>query len=225
MARIAPFAALRYDTNKAGKLDNLVTQPYDKIGKDLAADYYKRSPQNICRVIRSEEAFTAATFHKWVEEGVLKQDDKPAFYIYYQTFKRGDETITRKGFIASVKLEEDHVRAHERTLAGPKADRLRLTRALECNDELIFMLYSDPEHKTIKIMDSVANSSNPICEAKDDFGEIHKVWALRDEDLIEKLQKLLEPDDLFIADGHHRYETACNFKNECLKAGWKTIIA
>jgi uncharacterized protein (DUF1015 family) len=231
MARIAPFAALRYDTNKAGKLDDLVAQPYDKIGKDLQQKYYKRSPHNVCRLIRSEEAFidpattypqAAKNLREWIQQGILKQDEQPVYYIYYQIFKRGDEEMTRKGFIASVELEEDHVRAHERTLAGPKADRLRLLHALECNDELIFMLYSDPKHESVQIMDEVAESTAPLMVCKDDFGETHKIWALRDLDKIDKLEALLKPSDLFIADGHHRYETAVNFKNDCLKAGWKS---
>lgn len=231
MARIAPFAALRYNAAKAGKLDDLVTQPYDKIGKDLQEKYYARSQYNICRIIRSAEAFTnpetpypeaAKAFQEWKAQGILTRDEQPAYYIYYQTFKRGDETITRKGFIASVELEEDHVRAHERTLAGPKADRLRLLHALETNDELIFMLYSDPKQESVKLMDEIADAQKPLLECKDDFGEIHRVWALRDLDAIDKLETLLKPCDLFIADGHHRYETAVNFKNDCLQAGWKS---
>lgn len=163
MAKIAPFAALRYDPAVAGDLNKLVTQPYDKIDAKLQDEYYSRDPHNICRVILSTEtrqnpespySEAAKTFREWIAKGVLKEDQTPAIYMYYQMFGFGGKTYTRKGFIASVQLEEKGVRAHEHTLAGPKADRLRLLRALETNDENIFLLFSDAPGQAVKIMDA-----------------------------------------------------------------------
>lgn len=230
MAKIAPFAALRYDTAVAGDINKLVSQPYDKIDRALQINYYERDPHNIVRIILSDECVkdketpypgAAKTLNGWVEKGILKTDPQPAIYVYYQTFKFRGQTYTRKGFIASVELEEKGVRAHEHTLAGPKADRLRLLRATETNDENIFMLFSDPQHEAVKIMDSAIAGKKPLIEAVDDYGETHKVWAITDPGTIQKLQALVAPRELFIADGHHRFETAVNYKNECLSKGWK----
>ncbi|HEY3295588.1 MAG TPA: DUF1015 domain-containing protein [bacterium] len=230
MAKIAPFVALRYDQSAAGDINKLVTQPYDKIDRALQVKYYERHPYNIVRVILSDESVAdketpypgaGKTLREWVDKGLLKNDAQPAIYVYYQTFKFRGQTYTRKGFIASVELEEKGVRAHEHTLAGPKADRLRLLRATETNDENIFMLFSDPQNESVKIMDAAIAGQKPLIEAVDDFGETHKVWAITDPATVAKLQALVAPKELFIADGHHRFETAVNYKNECLAKGWK----
>ncbi len=232
MASIHPFRGLTYSPAFAAKLDKLVTQPYDKIDRALQEKYYARDPHNVIRVIKSDETVTnpespypgaAATLKQWIADGTLVEAKGPAFYLYYQTFTFLNKTYVRKGFMASVALEEEHVKSHEHTLAGPKADRLRLLRALETNDELIFMLYSDPNGESVKLMDSVANSHKPALECRDDFGELHQVWIADDPEFVAKMQKLVAPCDLFIADGHHRYETACNYKREALEKGWKPV--
>jgi uncharacterized protein (DUF1015 family) len=232
MARVAPFAGLRYDTAVAGDIVKLVTQPYDKIDKVLQADYYGRSPNNVVRIILSDEACrhpetpyprAAVMLRTWVENGVLKEDPQPAIYVYYQVFGYDGKTYTRKGFVASVKLEEKGVRAHEHTLAGPKADRLRLLRAIETNDENIFMLFSDPQSQAVKIMDAAVAGKPPVIEVQDDYGETHKVWAVTDPKAIKALQDLLAARELFIADGHHRFETAVNYQSECLAKGWQPV--
>jgi uncharacterized protein (DUF1015 family) len=232
MAKIAPFAGLRYDPAAAGDLTKIVTQPYDKIDKVLQADYYSRSLYNVVRIILSDEANrhpettyseAAEALRLWVDKGILKADSEPAIYAYYQVFTFRGQAYTRKGFVASVQLEEKGVRAHEHTLAGPKADRLRLLRALETNDENIFLLFSDAAGQAVKIMDAAISGKPPLIEVKDDFGETHKVWALRDPKTVKALQDLVAARELFIADGHHRFETAVNYKNECLQKGWKPV--
>jgi uncharacterized protein (DUF1015 family) len=232
MAKIAPFAGLRYDLAVAGDINQLVAQPYDKIDKVLQANYYSRSLNNVVRVIFSDEANrhpetpypqAAVTLRTWLEHGVLKEDPQPAIYAYYQIFSYGGKTHTRKGFVASVELEEKGVRAHEHTLAGPKADRLRLLRAIETNDENIFLLFSDAAGEAVKIMDAAVASQPPVIECKDDFGETHKLWAITDPQAIKALQNLVAARELFIADGHHRFETAVNYKNESLAKGWKPV--
>lgn len=232
MAKIAPFAGLRYDTAVAGDINKLVTQPYDKIDKVLQANYYGRHPNNVVRIILNDEANrvpespypeAGETLRSWIKQGILKEDSDPAIYVYYQIFAYGGKTYTRKGFIASVELEEKGVRAHEHTLAGPKADRLRLLRATETNDENIFMLFSDAEGAAVKIMDAAIAGKAPVVECKDDYGETHKVWAVTDPKAIAALQALVAARELFIADGHHRFETAVNYKNEALQKGWKPV--
>lgn len=232
MARIHPFRGLTYSPALSAKLDKLVTQPYDKIDRPLQEKYYERDPHNVIRIIKSDETVAnpespypgaAATLKQWIADGTLVEAKGPAFYLYYQTFTFLNKKYVRKGFMASVALEEEHVKSHEHTLAGPKADRLRLLHALETNDELIFMLYTDPNGETVKLMDSVATTHKPALECRDDFGELHQVWVADDPAFVAKMQKLLEPCDLFIADGHHRYETACNYKREALAKGWKSV--
>ncbi len=236
MAIIAPFKALRYNPAKAGDLTPLVTQPYDKIEGELQTEYYRRHPLNVVRIIRSAESTAdpethypqaAATFQKWMEEGILIEDAAPAIYVYYQEFRTptgsAGGTVIRKGFVTSVKLEDKGVRAHEHTLAGPKADRLRLLKAIETSDELTFMLYSDAQHETAKVMDAAIANLNPIIEVQDDYGETHRVWAVTDSAVILKLQNFLQSRELLIADGHHRYETAMNFKKYCEGKGLKPV--
>ncbi|MDD5087313.1 MAG: DUF1015 domain-containing protein [bacterium] len=232
MAKIAPFRALRYDPKVAGDINQLVTQPYDKIDRKLQQEYYARHAHNIVRIIFNEEAVAdkespypnaAKTFREWTQKGILKQDDAPAVYVYYQIFQYQGKTFTRKGFIASVELEAQKVRAHEHTLAGPKADRLRLLRALETNDENIFLLFSDPANAAVKVMDEAISGQPPLIECKDDYGETHKVWAIRNPKAVAALQNLVAARELFIADGHHRFETAVNYLNEGLAKGWKPV--
>lgn len=230
MANIAPFRAYRFDTSVVGDLTPIVTQPYDKIGPELRDDYYARNPCNIARVIKSKEQAADSTtdypeagkiFRKWLSDGVLQPDAEPGIYPYYQIFKVGDREFTRKGFVALIALEEGQVRAHEKTLAGPKADRLRLLRQIEANDELIFMLFSDAENRAVEMMDSAIAESTPLIDVKDDFGETHRVWRITDSKIHNELTKLLADRELLIADGHHRYETAQNFKRLCEQEGWK----
>ncbi len=232
MAKIAPFTALRYDPAVAGDINQLVTQPYDKIDRALQAEYYARHPHNVVRIIFNDEANAdketpypnaAKTYRQWIKEGVLKADSAPAIYVYYQIFNYQGKTFTRKGFIASVELEAQKVKAHEHTLAGPKADRLRLLRAIETNDENIFLLFSDTVGDAVKVMDNAIAGQPPIIECKDDMGETHKVWAVRDPKAIAALQNIVAARELFIADGHHRFETAVNYLNESLAKGWKPV--
>jgi uncharacterized protein (DUF1015 family) len=232
MARIAPFRAHRFDPSIVGDLTPIVTQPYDKIGPALQDEYYARSPYNIARIIKSKEQIADPTtnyaeagrlFRKWLSDGIIRPDPEPGVYPYYQFFTAEGRDHTRKGFVASVALEEGQVRAHERTLAGPKADRLRLLQQIEANDELIFMLFSDAEHRAVEIMDDAIADASPIIEVKDDFGEMHRVWRIAQPEICSELTDLLADRELLIADGHHRFETALNFKRQCAERGWKPV--
>lgn len=232
MARIAPFRAHRFDPSIVGDLTPIVTQPYDKIGPPLQDEYYARSPYNIARIIKSKEQIGKPTtdyseagrlFRKWLSDGIIRPDPEPGVYPYYQVFKAEGREHTRKGFVALVALEEGQVRAHERTLAGPKADRLRLLQQIEANDELIFMLFSDAEHRAVEIMDHAIADMSPIIEVKDDFGETHRVWRIAQPEIYDELTDLLTDRELLIADGHHRFETALNFKRQCAEKGWKPV--
>ena len=231
MAKVYPFRGVRYNLDVVGDLSKVVTQPYDRIGPKEEEEYRRRSPYNIVRVIggkvppadEAEYARRAETFRKWLAEGVLVRDPEPALYAYYQEFEWEGEVHTRKGVVALLDLKESSVKAHEKTLKGPKEDRLRLLRATEANFGHIFMLYQDPSRRASGAVDEEVAGRAPEMEARDDFGNRHMVWRITDEEAIRTVQEVLAALPLFIADGHHRFETAVTFMQECFERGWKPV--
>lgn len=230
MAGVLPFRAWRYDPARVGALSKVVTQPYDKISPALQEDYYAASPYNICRVILGRKtgddadrnAYTRAAqdLDAWMKTGVLAQDAEAALYPYIQAYTTPDgRCLTRKAFIGAGVLEPlgRGVRAHEKTLEGPKADRLDLLRALGASCELIFVLYDDPEGKVNRILDE-AVAGEPR-EATDEDGNAHRLWALTDPGRIRAVQAHMAATSLLIADGHHRYETALTYQKEQREKG------
>jgi len=230
VAQIIPFRGIHYNPDKISNISTVVTQPYDRIGEAEQAVYYDRNPYNIVRIVKGrsvaqdngENVYTRAgnLLTDWLNEGVLKRDLEPALYVYHQEYSFGGEHLTRKGVIALGKLEPERVHAHERTLKGPKEDRLRLMRATEGNFGHIFMLYSDPSCRADEALVAAISGMSPTIEATDDFGNRHLVWPVTDPEVIARVQTALSEKDLYIADGHHRYETAVNFMRECEKRGW-----
>ncbi|MBN1754860.1 DUF1015 domain-containing protein [bacterium] len=234
MARIFPFRGVMYRKDDQD-LTELVSQPYDKINDKMQAEYYERSEYNIVRLIKGKATpedtpennqYTRASdfLRKWMADGILVRDSQPAIYIYYQKYKVEGELKTRKGFVALAALEApgEEVKAHEHTLAGPKADRLNLMRTTASNFGHIFMLYADPQNQINQILDEYAEVNPPLFTANDYYGENHQLWRLTDPLKIGQIQKLMRDKVLFIADGHHRYETAVNYMKE-MKAQNKPI--
>jgi len=228
MSEIIPFRGIRYNKDKIDDLATVVTQPYDRIDGPLQKAYYERSPYNIVRIIKGKAAlrgdvYTAAAsfLSDWLDNRILKRDETPSLYVYYQEYTYANERCTRKGFIALGKLEPEQVHAHERTLRGPKEDRLQLMRATEGNFGQIFMLYSDPQRVADRELDAAINEKPPVISVKDDFGNRHEIWQVMDRAVINEVKDAITGKDLYIADGHHRYETAVNFMHECKKRGWK----
>ncbi len=228
MAKIHPFRALRYDPAKVSPAD-VVTQPYDKISPAMQDRYYAASPYNLVRIIlgkaESEDneqnnVYTraVASLQHWRADHVLVRDAEPSIYVYTQTFKvPGDPAgsqLERRSFIAAGQLEEyanQVVFRHEQTLSKPKADRLNLLRATQCHFGQIFMLYSD----LVGSIDSILRQNRPPdVEVTDEYGVVHRLWKVSDLAVIEKVQALMHDKQLIIADGHHRYETALNYRNE-----------
>lgn len=232
MAKILPFRGYRYDPARVPVLSQAVAQPYDKITPAMQDAYYAASPYNICRVIlgkreaadgEGNNAYTRAadSLKGWLRDRVLKQDMAPSIYPYYQAYRTPEgRRLTRKAFIAAGGLEPfgTGVKAHERTLAGPKADRLNLLRAVGASCELIFMLYDDPGGSINDILDSFTSGQTPR-EATDEDGNAHRVWAMSDEGRIRAIQERMARTSLLIADGHHRYETALNYQREQAQKG------
>ena len=232
MAQIIPFRGYRYDPAVVGDISDVVTPPYDRVYPNVQQACYQRSPHNIVRMIKglSEEAdsdennvYTRAGeyLHEWIANEVLVRDTEPAFYAYHQTYSFEGKSLNRKGVIALGKLEPEKVHAHEKTLKGPKEDRLKLMRATEANFGHIFMLYDDPSRTTEKVLRRIVENGKPLMEAKDADGNRHQVWRITDPEVIAAIQAALEDKDLYIADGHHRYETAVSFMNECQANAWQ----
>lgn len=232
MAHIIPFRGIRYNPLTVGDVSDVVAPPYDRVYPDVQKACLDRHPNNIVRIIKgkvdssdtdADNVYTRAASHlkSWLESGVLIRDEQPAIYAYHQTYTFGGKTFTRKGIIALGRLEPERVHAHEKTLRGPKEDRLRLMRATEANFGHIFMLYSDPERVADGAVSSAIRSEAPLVEARDGDGNLHQVWRITSPEVIRTVQQALSDKELYIADGHHRYETAVTYMRECQDRGWK----
>ena len=228
MAEIFPFRAYRY-SSQAGSLQDLATQPYDKITPVMQARYLETSPHNLVRIILgerfpgdtdSENVYTRAAryLNDWIAEGVLAQEPEPCLFAYFQEFGVPDssERVVRKGFIALGKLEDYSagvVHRHEQTLSGPKKDRMDLLRHTRAQMEQLFMLYPDPQGEIDAALDEAARAE-PTASVVDEMGEWHTIWKITEPGRIEKIRALMADKKLIIADGHHRYETALNFARQ-----------
>ena len=230
MAYIAPFRALRYDSARVD-LTQVVTQPYDKITPEMQNRYYDASPHNLVRIILGkpqptdhgeENIYTraAASFQDWRRNGILPQDPQQSLYQYVQRFQPpgGGAELERRGFIALGRIEDYSagiVHRHEQTLAKPKADRLQLLRATRAHFGQLFMLYSDAAGAIDGALSaSSATDRDSDIELRDEYGVSHQVRRVSDPNIIEIVRGKMRDKKLIIADGHHRYETAMNYRNE-----------
>jgi uncharacterized protein (DUF1015 family) len=228
MANIYPFRSLQYAVEKV-PIDKVVTQPYDKISIEMQERYYAAHPNNIVRIVYgksfpddtpSRNVYTrAANYLKdWRESGTLRQLPDPAFFVYFQRFAvPGEAEIrVRKGFVGLGQLEDYSnkvVFPHERTLTGPKRDRLELLRRTKTQFEQIFMLYEDPECHVDTMMDEVA-LHKPHIQLTDEYGVEHSIWIVSDRERVAFIQRQMADKKLIIADGHHRYETGLAYRDE-----------
>ena len=251
MADIHPFRAFRYDPQHVAPAQ-VVTQPYDKITPALQDHYYAASPYNLVRIIlgRREEndnpansvySRAAAHFRDWRQQGILRQDSLPSLYAYSQRFrlpgsskdgssKEGStKELERRGFIGLGRIEDYSagvIFRHEQTLAKPKADRLDLLRATRAHFGQIFMLYEDSAQiESLLATAADPGISVPDLQVEDENGVVHRVWQVSDPRLIHSVQSAMSDKKLIIADGHHRYETALNYRDERRAADSSTPAA
>ena len=226
MAHIEPFRALRYDPSRVS-IPQVVTQPYDKITPEMQEGYYAVSPYNLVRVIlgkqhagdhAGENRYSRASnfFQSWRNDGIFLRDAEPSLYLYVQRFKvpGGKSELERRGVIALGRIEDYSagvVFRHEQTLAKPKADRLDLLRATRAHFGQLFMLYSDPAGE---IDAALQPGRAPDLDTQDEYGVSHQVWKIADPGLVSMVREKMRDKKLVIADGHHRYETALNYRNE-----------
>lgn len=224
MADIRPLRGMRYHMDD---LAAVITPPYDVITPEMQAAFYARHPLNSIRLelgrdepgddaLANRYTRAAATFARWRLDGDLREDDTPALYVYQQQFSVNGQAYTRTSLLARVRLEPWEagvILPHERTLAKPKSDRLRLLRACAANLSPIMALFDDPKKAVGKALAKAAKGT-PLAACIDDVGEQHALWAVTDPAAITKLAAALAPGKLYIADGHHRYETALAYRDE-----------
>jgi len=231
MVEIRPFKAIRY-TKKAGDLENLVAEPYDKIDEKMQNEYYAKSPYNFCRVILPKEIdrYTIAKdrIQKWLTEKILAKDEDPAVFVCRQHFELNHRPVTRTGLIVASRLHsfrENKVFPHEVTYTAPKTDRLNMLRLVQKDLEPVFLIYSDEENITIDFFAQVARRQ-PLARVKDALEVEHTLWMVTDPVEIKLLQKTLEDKIFVITDGHHRYESAIAYRDEmCKQNPWNEDAA
>jgi len=224
---------VHYDRRFAAELDRLITPPYDVISSDEQESFYAAHPLNIIRLVlgkqlandaNSNNRYTraAATLRQWLDEGVLKQENSPGITVYQMEFEQPGHGIRIiDGIICLIKVDDygkGKVLPHEKTYKGPKQDQLNLLSACRANLTPVHALFGDEPHL---ITDAYSRhiQQSPDQETKDANGTIHRTWNIFDPEVIQRLQKIFKEKSLFLADGHHRYETARAYRDEMRKAG------
>ncbi len=226
MTDFLPFKGIVYDNEKVEGGD-VFAPPYDIISPRRQDELYKKSEYNIVRIDFGKDATStngsidkyaeaSGNLRKWLDEGILKKLDKDAFYIYEAEYRYLGETLKLRGIIGRVKIVDlgNGVYPHEETHSKPKKDRMNLMRACNGNISPIFSLYNSPERIASEIMERAIGESEPYMEALDDWGVIHRIWIVDDPEDVKAISGDVSGNPVFIADGHHRYETALDFRNE-----------
>jgi uncharacterized protein (DUF1015 family) len=232
MAEILPFRAYRYNSARVD-LARVLTQPYDKITSAMQERYYALDPYNLITIEKgkSESGDTpennvytraARAVKDWIEQGVLVRDPSLGIYVCFQDYQvpHTEERRVRKGFIALGRVEDyaaGVVFRHEQTLAAPKADRLELLRHTRAHTGQLFMLYADPDRRLDALLEQVSRVPAPV-EVRDEYDVVHRLWPVVEPEAIERFRLEMAGKKLVIADGHHRYETALAYRDECRAA-------
>jgi uncharacterized protein (DUF1015 family) len=230
MAEVRGVRGVRYDPARVGDVGQVIAPPYDVVSPAEQAALAARHPANIIRVELppsepgepplARYARAAATLRGWLADGTLRAEARPAVYVHDHTFSHGGRRLTRRGLFAGVRLapwSAGQVLPHEHTLPTPKADRLNLYRATRAQVSPIFALYEDPGGEIASVLQWTA-TARPAVETTDPSGDEHRLWVLSEPALLDELADLFAGRPLFIADGHHRYETGLAYRDERLAA-------
>ncbi|MFZ5592079.1 MAG: DUF1015 family protein, partial [Bacillota bacterium] len=224
MATVQPLCGLRYHPQHVRNMADVITPPYDVIDAAAQEAFYRRHPYNIIRLEYGKQysedspqnnryTRAAADFAAWQRQGVL-QPDAPAVYIYHQHYPLGQETRVRKGIVCAVKLEpyeKGIVLPHEETLPKHKADRLALMQACRANFSPIFALYDDAACRLEQLAEARITGLEPCLDFTDEQEQRHQLWAVSDPGILQEIAAIFAPLKVYIADGHHRYETALHY--------------
>lgn len=231
MSTIIPFHGTRYDATVVGDIKQVAAPPYDIIDAAGQKALHDRHPQNIIRLelgldqpgdspTNNRYTRAGATLREWLRSGALKRDAQPT--LYYHTIEylppyapAGSPTKVLRGFLATVKLEtldSGHIYPHENTRSAAKTDRLNLLEACKTNFSPIWSLYSDPQGTVLGLLEEAVKGKQAPIDFRDDVGFRQQLWAVTDPAILKQVVDNLRPRPLFIADGHHRYETALNYQ-------------
>jgi uncharacterized protein (DUF1015 family) len=227
MPAISALRGIRYDLGHVGSLSNVIAPPYDVIDAQLQQQLYDKHPANVVRLILNKDQagdddhnnrYTRAArqLRVWQREGVLFTESDPAIYVYHQEFEDRGIEHTRRGFMARCRLQrfgEGNIYPHEETHGAAKADRLKLWGACRANLSQIFSLFPDPENEAQNILERATAGVAPL-EAVDHLGVTHRIWPVTDVPTITAVTAAMGGKPVYIADGHHRYETACNLRDQ-----------
>jgi uncharacterized protein (DUF1015 family) len=221
MAHIAPFRGILYNLKKIPDLSKVTAPPYDVIAPEEQERLHRKSPYNIVRLILNQEPnpyeSVARLFEEWQREEILIRDVVPALYFLSHRFPHKEEgEKERKGFMALIRIEDfssGAIRPHEATLEGPKEDRLRILFACRAHLSPIFGLYSDAKQLINRMLAEHVQGEAPHIETKEDRGGTCRLWRITEPEMIRIVQREMAQQPLLIADGHHRYEAALNYRD------------
>jgi len=231
MANLTPFRGVLYDATVVKDIANVVAPPYDIIDAAYQKALYERHPNNVIRLelgmdepgdSQAKNRYTRAAgfLHEWLKSGALRRDAQPSLYLYMIEYRppsgdAGTPIKTLKGFFSTVELEEfgtGRIFPHENTRSAAKADRLNLLEACHANFSAIFSLYSDPDNRVMQLLEKSVDLQNPRLDFQDDAGLHQRLWSISDPAVLGSVHDLMRPKPLFIADGHHRYETSLRYR-------------
>ena len=231
MPNIQAFRGVRYDLGVVGSLADVVAPPYDVIDAAQQQALYERHPKNIVRLILNRDEVgdgpeskyqrAGQLLRSWLSDGTLAVENQPMLYVYHQVFTWGEQTFTRRGFLCRVRLEPfgtGNIFPHEETHSKAKQDRFLLTTATHANLSPVFGMYPDPDNRVQMTLD-MAVAAMPALEATDDLGVTHRLYPLEGTEVQSKVAQMIADRAVYIADGHHRYETACNYRDARIQAG------
>lgn len=219
MTIIKPFKGIVYNPEKINE-DDVMCPPYDIISDELKEILYNKSPYNIVRIDYGKNSSDVDKYslakqylNKWLEDGILVQEKDPCFYGYEIHYSYKNKKKILRGIIGTLKIEEfgKGIYPHEQTYSKPKTDRLNLMKACMANTSLIFSIYRSKERITSQILE---NLKNPYLQARDLNGNIHRLFKIKEQAQINKIMEEFKNKPIFIADGHHRYEVALEFKKQ-----------
>ncbi|WP_415238641.1 DUF1015 domain-containing protein [Seleniivibrio woodruffii] len=219
MSIVRPFAGVRYNLEEV-LLKSVVAPPYDVISPEMKQELKDKSPYNVVTLdlpdgADDKYANAAALYKEYLDNKILVKDQKPGFYVYEQVYSYGGKEYVRTGFVGLLKIEElgkGSVYPHEKTLSGPKKDRFELMKACKTNFSQIFGLYMDKDNR-MNLVFNEAKKDMPTASAMDDDGVKNTIWSVQNENTVRMIEEFMKDKAIYIADGHHRYETALNYRD------------
>jgi len=227
MAEIRPFKGTYYNKELINDLSTVICPPYDIISPKMQQDLYQKSKYNFVRIdhgieqsgdSESDNKYTraAANLEQWLKQGILAKASQPAIYMHDHYFNYSGESYKRRGIITDIRVEEwdkEVVRPHESTFGKARNDRIRLLHACQANTSSILSLYKDNGNQIASVLTNQENKE-PFISLSTEDGETHHIWEITDVAAIEKIRNSLMHESIYIADGHHRYESALAYMHE-----------